>query len=66
MPFMVRQGSPERSRRAHHERNQHLTVRPVEGRLLNSNHSKFRVLRGYHFGLCEIVKILAHLDSTFA
>ena len=31
--FMVRQGSPERSRRAHHERNQTLTVRPepVEG-----------------------------------
>ena len=33
IPLMVRQGSPERSRRAHHERNQPLTVRPelVEG-----------------------------------
>jgi len=30
---MVRQGSPERSRRVHHERNQPVTVRPelVEG-----------------------------------
>ncbi len=33
IPFMVRQGSPERSRRAHHERNQVHAVRPepVEG-----------------------------------
>lgn len=33
IPFMVRQGSPERCRRAHHERNQQFTVRPepVEG-----------------------------------
>jgi hypothetical protein len=33
LSFMVRQGSPERSRRAHHERNQYITVHPelVEG-----------------------------------
>jgi len=33
IPFMVRQSSPERNRRTHHERNQQLTVRPesVEG-----------------------------------
>jgi hypothetical protein len=31
--IMVRQGSPERSRRTHHERNRRVTVRPefVEG-----------------------------------
>jgi hypothetical protein len=33
VPVMVRQGSPERSRRTHHERDQRVTVRPepVEG-----------------------------------
>jgi general secretion pathway protein J len=58
IPLMVRQGSPERSRRAHHEQNQQRSVRPelLEGFNQHSRHQSFS---NQGFTLLEILIALA-------
>jgi hypothetical protein len=51
IPLMVRQGSPERRRRAHHERNQYVTVHPELAEGFNQRFLKQRLFFSPLIGL---------------